>query len=113
MREDDDDDKAPFRRGVFQPIISLGNILTFLGIIGSCGVALVIIGQQVQRLEDAIVHEADMRVESERSIGEKAALVAAQEGRDVAAINAALGDLKSDMRALIQASTPVPEPRRR
>lgn len=114
MREpDDDDDKAPLRPGMFQPIISLGNILTFCGIVGSCAVGLIIVGEQIQRLQDAIVHEADMRVESERSIADKAATVAVQEARDVQAINAALSDLKSDMRALIQASTPVSEPRRR
>jgi hypothetical protein len=109
---DDEDRNTPLRAGIFQPIISLGNILTFVGIIGSCGVALIIIGEQVQRLEDAVTHEAEMRVETERGIADKAANVAAQEARDVAAINSALGDLKSDMRALIQASTPQPERRR-
>lgn len=111
----DDDDPSPLamRSGMFQPIISLGNILTAICMVGSCAVGLVIVGQQIQRLEDAILHEAEMRVTTEAAIAEKAANVAAQEARDVSAINAALADLKGDMRALIQASTPQPEPHRR
>jgi hypothetical protein len=113
MPDDEGDGAIRVRAGMFQPIISLGNILTFVGIVGSCGVALIIVGEQVQRLEDAIVHEADLRVETERSISDKMAAMAAQESRDIQTITAALADLKSDLRALVQASTPLQEPRRR
>jgi hypothetical protein len=101
-------DTEPAKRPVvsFLSVISLGNILAVLSLIGTGLFGIYTIGGEVQRVQDAVTHEADMRGEAERSLNEKLANTAAQEARDVQATALSLGDLKADVRALVQASTP-------
>ena len=105
-------DEAPVKKQHFiDPTISLGNILIVAGMVVSLAIGLFTIGGSVQRLQDAITHEAEMRVEAEKGLAKDMANSGQTEARDVQQINSSLTDLKTDMRALVQASTPQPDPR--
>jgi hypothetical protein len=97
----------------FHPVISLGNLLIIAGMVSSLAIALFTMGGSMQRLQDAITHEAELRVDSEKNIADKIADSQRTEARDVQAIGQSLTDLKTDMRELVKASTPQPDPRRR
>lgn len=105
--------------------VSLGNILIMLGMVGTGAIGIYTVGGSVQRLQDAIEQQAvALRTEAElRTRGEadwkqaianvereQAATVAnlqRQEAADVGSINRSLGDMKNDLRIILQASVPA------
>lgn len=108
----------------FLSVVSLGNILILAGMIGTGAAGIYTVGGQMQKLQDAQEHETDMRVIGENNItrqlatnAEQAthdqAAAAAQEARDIAQLTQVLQEMKSDFRAVLQASTPQPEKRLR
>jgi hypothetical protein len=121
---DDSDPDASAAHRVFQPVVSLGNLLIILSMVGAVAATLIVTGREIQGLMDQIaqehgdlVHETEMRVmgeknesdarlNSERAIVNQITTMATQENRDVQAINSTLQDMRNDYRELLRVSTP-------
>ncbi len=98
----------PVRAPVFQGIVTLGNILIMLGMLAGGVTTVFVVGGAVQKIEDAVVHEADMRTQTVKELGTKIDTLTTQETRDVADIKLTISDLRADLRQLVTVSPPPP-----
>lgn len=109
--------------GVYRNVVSLGNVLILLGMVGTGSVGIFTVGGSVQKLQDAIEHETAVRQDSEQHMQQQiqtyqqqvnAQLAATQqtmahdlasaqqqEANDIRSINATLGDVRQDLRTLM------------
>lgn len=86
----------------FLNVVSLGNVLIFLGMVGTGMLGIYEVGGQVQKLQDAISHEADMRSNSEQNLTNQIASLSTQENRDMLNMNNAIVAVRDDVRSLMQ-----------
>lgn len=98
----------------FQGVISLGNILILVGMIGTGAVGIFTVGGSVQRLQDQVQHEAELRELGEHSLGDRLVSMQQKEAGDVQNINQNLsvvredmGGIRNDLHTLMTASTPT------
>lgn len=95
--------------------ISVGNILIFLGMLGTGLLGIYQVGGEVRGLQDAVTHEQEQRANTERELTSQISNVQReasnsvlalqrQETTDVGNINSNIQDMRNDMRTLMQAS---------
>jgi hypothetical protein len=117
----DDDDRPSNGRWInFHNVISMGNILIILSMLGGALGVLVLITREVQAVIDEnqmlhqeIVHETELRVEGERSVVNQIVALSTQETHDVESINRTLQDMRDDYRELLRVNAPAPPSARR
>jgi hypothetical protein len=101
-------------------VVSLGNLLILAGMLGTGMLGIYTVGGSVQKLQDAIEHEAVMREDATRNLNQlmannQAALTAqigvtqqsmshdmsllqSQENNDIRGLNNVMSDLRNDLR---------------
>lgn len=102
--------KPAKRRGLsFEGSITLGNLLAILPLLGLLVTALMTYwtaAREVQRFQDAIAHETEMRTLLLKGLTEQMAAIQAQEARDVTLLNQSLVELRQDIRAASRGRAP-------
>ena len=86
----------------FLNVVSLGNILIFLGMVGTGMLGIYEVGGQVQRLQDSVQHEADLRLGSEHDLTNQITAIGQQETRDMSSVNQAIVAVRDDVRTLMR-----------
>lgn len=99
-------DKVGGMRGIrFLGDISLGNLLMMLPLFGIFATALMTfytVGTTVQRVQDSIEHEIELRSTSVINLSAKIDDMKVQQARDVTDIKGQIGELRSDVRTLVR-----------
>lgn len=110
------------RRGAvsFLGVVSLGNVLILLGMLGTGMLGIYTVGGQVQHLNDSvdhlgdqIRHETELRVQAQGALQQQYAndktsmqqqfsTLQRQESADIAAVNNSITSLHADVRTLLQ-----------
>jgi len=91
---------------VFSGLITLGNLLIMMGMFVTGATGIYVVGGHVQKLEDAIQHEAEIRTLTIAQLGEKVDALAKQESADIKTMSSTLSDIRADFRAALSASQP-------
>lgn len=102
------EDPARSKNGMtFQGMVTLGQIillLPLLGLLGTATVTLFRTGAWVQQLEDAIAKESEARAMAQGNLEHRVDSVALQQSRDISVLNARLAEMGQDIRLLVSAS---------
>lgn len=88
----------------FSRSVSLGNVLILLGMVGTGMIGIYTVGTQVKGVQDAILHETDMRVSGEKTVADKLGDVQRQEAKDINSINLSIQDIRNNVWTLVQTS---------
>lgn len=112
------------RMADYRNVVSLGNILILVGMMGTGGLGIYTVGGSVQKLQDAIEHEVVVRQDGQKNLQDQfsnyqqtvnqqiasqqqiwahdLASLQQQEVNDIRSLNTTLGDVRTDLRTLMQ-----------
>lgn len=104
--------RTPTRMVNFSGTVTLGNVLIMLGMLAGGGSTIFVIGTAVQRLQDSILSETEIRSQSVLAVSGKIDALTQQETRDVSDIKLTMSDMRADLRSLLMINPAPVVPRR-